>query len=116
MESRTSPYRRPTPRQLDGQQSLGRDPQRPGRPTAVSPSSINRSNQVATDANVVAYLTAPERPDPGALRFMDIRERLRRHESNFVDPFDLAGITPTRSQWNNNGPVIRPPRSSTSGT
>ncbi len=71
--------------------------------TAVSPSAINRSNQVATDANVVAYLTAPNGRTPGALRFMDVVNDFGGM-SNFTDPFDFAGITPTAQPWGTSGP------------
>ena len=69
--------------------------------TALSPSSIQHTNPVATDANVVAYLTAPNGRGPGALRFMDILNGYGG-ESNYIDPMDLLALTPARGSWNTN--------------
>ena len=83
--------------------------------TAVALSSINRNNQVATDGNVVAYLTAANGNTAGALRFMDV-VNFYGGQSNFVDPFDFAGITPLAQPGPPAVPDRRWPHSPTGGS
>ena len=78
-------------------------------PWAVSPDvlrgnapvlSIDRTQTLATDDNVLAYLTSPNGNTPGLLRYMDVASGYQ-NMGNFVDPADIS-VLPATQPWGQN--------------
>ncbi len=62
-----------------------------------APVAIDNTKPLATDDNVLAYLTTPTGRVPGVLRFMDVTQGYGG-QSNYIDPADLV-ISGSGMMW-----------------